>query len=332
MRAVQIQRTGGPEVLQVVQVDRPEPGPGQALVRVAAIGVNFAEALQRQGTYPSAAMAFSLPTVLGSEAAGTVESLGPETHGPEVGARIAVPLFAAMQLTGAYTEYLVCDATLLVPIPDSLSFETATALMVQGLTAHFLTLQTPPRGRTVLVHAAAGGVGSFLVQLARHAGAKHVVATAGGERKLAFARALGADAAVDYLAPDWPDRGRDACAGVGPDIIFDAVGGDVSRTGLDLLAPGGTLVTYGALSSQLLTLGETEVGSHLQEPESVTGFALYVLLTGDTAQRALAELFQLAEAGDLQVPIGGRYPLDHAAEAHRALQARETPGKLILVP
>lgn len=330
MRAVLASQAGGPEVLTVVEMETPEPGPGQALVRVAAVGVNFAETMQRRGNYP--VPGFALPAVLGSEAAGTVERLGPGAEGPPVGTRVAAPLFAAMQLTGAYADHLVCDAHLLAPIPDALAFEAAAALMVQGLTARFLVEQTPPRDRTVLVHAAAGGVGSYLVQFARRAGAKRVVATAGGEHKLAVARRLGADAAIDYRDADWPEQALRAAGGEGPDVIYDAVGGAVFKAGLGILAPAGTLVTFGALGGALPTLGEAEVSGLIFKNQSVTGFALYVLLEDGVAQRTLAELFALAAAGEIEAPIGGRYPLEQAAEAHRALEARETTGKLVLTP
>ena len=203
MRTVQMNRFGGPEVLEIVERPTPLPRPGQALIRVRAAGVNFADTLMRQNRYP---LTPELPSVLGTEVAGTIERLGDEVEGLETGMRVAAPLFAAGEYFGGYAEHVLIDAGYVVPLPDALSFETATALMVQGLTALYLTRQAPPRGRTVLVNAAAGGVGTLLVQLARRAGAKRVIAAASSARKLAATQALGADAGVDYTQPGWVEE------------------------------------------------------------------------------------------------------------------------------
>jgi len=329
MKAVQIKRFGGPEVLKVVEIHTPEPGPGQALVRVAAAGVNFAETLMRENRY---AMTPELPSVLGNEVAGTVAAVGDGVSGLSVGARVAAPLFAAGTFFGGYAEYVLIDATLAVPLPDGLSFESATALMVQGLTAAYLTKQAAPAGKTVLISAAAGGVGSLLVQLAKRAGAKSVIGAASTDEKRAFVRSLGADAAVDYTRPDWIEIARAACGGSGPDIIYESVGGAVTRGSLELLAPQGNLVIYGALNIQSFELGVPELLGLIFKNQSLTGFALVPLLTPESMRSALAELFKLALRGELRVNLGGTFALDRADDAHRALEQRRTTGKLVLIP
>ena len=200
MRQVQFGHFGGPEVLETVEKPTPTPGHGQVLVRVRAAGVNFAETLMRQNRY---AVTPELPAIPGTEVAGIVERLGDGVGGLTIGARIAVPLFATGSVVGGYTDHVVVDRGLVVPLPDTLSFEAATALMIQGLTALYLPKQISPKGKTVLVNAAAGGVGSLLVQLAKRAGAKAVIAAASSAKKLDFARALGADAGLDYTKPGW---------------------------------------------------------------------------------------------------------------------------------
>lgn len=328
MRAVQMSRFGGPEVLEVVEKPTPLPGPGEALVRVRAAGVNFAETLMREDRY---AVTPELPAVLGTEAAGVVEALGAGVVAPAVGTRVAVPLFGAGAFFGGYSEFLAVDASLLVPLPDALSYEAATALMIQGLTALYLTRRTAPAGKTALVSAAAGGVGSLLVQLASREGAR-VVAAASTAEKLAFARRLGAHAGVNYTEPDWTGRLRALTDGKGPDVVYESVGGAVLEGCLGALAPGGELVVYGALNIQQFHLGVPELLGLIFKNQSVTGFAVAPLLTRESLRSGLAELFDLAAEGELEVTVGGAYPFERAAEAHRMLQDRRTTGKLVLVP
>jgi NADPH2:quinone reductase len=204
--------------------------------------------------------------------------------------------------------------------------------MIQGLTARYLTKQIPPAGKTVLVNAAAGGVGSLLVQLARRAGAEAVIAAASSNDKLDFVRSLGADVGVDYTRPDWIDAVRAASGDSGPDIIYESAGGDVTRGSLAALAPGGELVIYGALNIQQFQMGIPELVSLIFKNQSLTGFALPTLLTADGLRVGLEELFDLTVRGALQVKIGGTYALEDAAEAHRALERRTTTGKLVLIP
>lgn len=326
MKAIRLGRFGGPDVLEVVESPTPVPAPGEILVRVRAAGINFFETLMRQDRY---AVTLELPMILGVEVAGVVEARGDGVAAPAIGARVAVPMFAVGRGSGGYAEYVAIDAGSVVPLPDHLPFEEATALMVQGLTALHLVRQSPPEGKAILINAAAGGVGSLLVQLARQAGARVVVAAAGSGEKRELTRTLGADAAVDYTRPDWPDRVRDATGGVGADIIYEFVGGAVTRASLDALAPRGELV-FGALNRFDLTPAELE-GMFVRN-QSIKGFALLPLLTPNNLHADLVGLFKRAVEGDLKVlPVRG-YALDQAAEAHRALESRTTTGKVVLIP
>lgn len=329
MRAVQMSRFGGPEVFEVIETPTPIPGPGQVLVRVRAAGVNLSETLIRQNRY---AVTTALPAVLGNEVAGVIESLGAGVDGLAVGARVVAPLFAAGTLVGGYAEYVLINADFVVPLPDALSFEEATALMIQGLTALYLIKQVPPHGKTVLVSAAAGGVGSLLVQLATRAGAKTVIAAASTVDKLDFVRSIGAHAGVNYTQADWVEQTRAASGGAGPDIIYESVGGTVTNASLKALAPLGQLVIYGALNIQSFQLGVPELLGLIFKNQSVTGFAFAPLLTPEGLRTALVELFELAVRGQIRVTISETFPLEHVGEAHRALEGRRTIGKLVLVP
>ncbi len=326
MKAVQFSRFGGPEVLEIVEQPTPQPGPGEVLVRVRAAGVNYFETLMRRNLY---AVTPELPMAPGVEVAGEIEAVGEGVDAVLRGARVAVPMFAVGRPSGGYAEYLAVDAASVVPLPDGLPFEHAVALLVPGLTALHLVRRSPPLGRTVLVTAAAGGVGSLLLQLARRAGAERVIAVAGGAEKLKAARGLGADLGVDYREPGWAARVRESAGGRGADIVYDTVGGAVTRACLDALAPAGELV-FAALGRYELTVAELE-GMFFRN-QSLKGFALLPLLTPEGLRTDLAELFTLAAGGALAVTVGGRYPLDQAAEAHRVLEERRSVGKVVLMP
>ena len=324
MRQIEFANFGAPEVLKLVGKPTPAPGPGEILVGVKAIGVNFADTLMRQNRY---AVTPELPAVPGTEVAGVVESIGHGVVSPPVGTRVAVPLFATGAVTGGYSDYVMVDASLAVPLPDDLSFEAAAALMIQGLTALYLTRQFPPKDKTVLVNAAAGGVGSLLIQLAKRAGAKAVIAAASTTEKLSLARSLGADFGIDYSKPGWGDEVRAASDGSGPDIIFESVGGDATKECLKMLASEGEIVIYGALN-----LGVPELINLIFKNQSLTGFALPTLLTPDGLARGLSELFELAVKGALKVHIGATFSLKDAAKAHQAMEARKTAGKVVMTP
>jgi NADPH2:quinone reductase len=325
MRAVRLSRFGGPEVLEIVETPTPAPQPGEVLVRVQASGINFFEILMRQDRY---AVTPELPMVLGVEAAGVIEALGDGVTSPAVGTRVAVPLFA-MGRSGGYADYVVADAASVVPLPDELSFEDATALMVQGLTALHLVRQSPPTAEAVLVNAAAGGVGSLLVQLARDSGARLVIAAAGSDEKRELALSLGADIAVDYSSRDWAECVCEATGGRGADIIYEFIGGAFTKACLDALAPGGELI-FGALGR--FSLDQAAMEGLFAQNQSVKGFALLPLLAPDTLTADLGWLFAEAANGRLKIIQGGRYLLDRAADAHRAVERRETVGKVVLIP
>jgi NADPH2:quinone reductase len=328
MIAVEMRRFGGPDVFELVTRDTPMPGPGEALVRVAAAGVNFADTLLRQDRYVVTA---PLPAVLGNEVTGTVEAVGEGVDASRVGTRVAGALFAVGAL-GGYASHVRLDARYLVPLPDALSFDDAAALMVQGLSALYLTRQASPRGKTVLVSAAAGGVGSLLVQLARRAGARIVVGAASTLAKRDVALSLGADAVIDYTAADWVEQARAATGGVGPDIVYESTGGSVTRRSLEALAPLGELVIYGALNVHDFDFTSRELVGLVFKNQSLKGFALVPLLTPSRLREDLGALFELARDGSLRVTTGGVYALERAGDAHRALETRATTGKLILRP
>ncbi|MBB6411676.1 quinone oxidoreductase family protein [Mesorhizobium sangaii] len=326
MKAIQLSRFGGPDVLEAVDLPSPVPQSGEVMIRVHAAGINFFEVLMRRDGY---AVTPQLPMILGVEAAGFVEAVGHGVDASLLGARVAAPLFVSQRPHSGYAEQVTIDADLIVLLPDALSFEDATALMVQGLTALHLLRQSPPGGKSVLVPAASGGVGSLLVQLARLKGARKVVAAAGSKAKLDLALSLGADVAVDYVKPDWPAHVRDITDGQGADIIYDTVGGALTAALLQALAPGGELV-FAALGRYALAASDLE--SMIGRSQSLRGFALLPLLSADTLKASLSELFQMAASGRLQVTIGGRFPLDQAGEAHRLLDERRSTGKVVLIP
>ncbi|MFA5949241.1 MAG: zinc-binding dehydrogenase [Hyphomicrobium sp.] len=329
MKAVQLLGFGGPENLGLVEVPVPVIGAGEVLVRVKASGVNFAETAMRQNRY---AMTPPLPSILGSETAGIVEAVGQGVEGIAVGDRVAASAFAAGQFFGGYAEFAACGADFVTPIPDRLPFEHAVALMVQGLTALYLLERGPASGKRVLVSAAAGGVGSLLVQLAKRAGAKQVIAAASTEDKREFARSLGADATIDYTVADWSQAVRELTGGRGADVIYESVGGAVTRESLKALAPLGQIVIYGSLNILDFNLGVPDLLGLIFQNQSITGFATVPLLTPQSLQEGLTRLFAMAVSGELKVTIGGVYPLQQAAAAHRALDSRQSRGKIVLAP
>ena len=329
MKAIQINRFGGPDVLGPTEVAKPIARPGEVLIRVSAAGVNFFETQQRKDRYGATPV---LPMIPGVEIAGTIEALGKGAPDLRLGDRVAVPLFAAGIFSGGYAEYVAVDAARVVALPPGLPFETAVALMVQGLTAYHLVRQTQPAGKTVLITAAAGGVGSLLVQMAKRAGAKRVIAAASSQDKLALARDLGADAGVNYTQPHWGAQVRAATGGAGPDIVYESAGGDVTTTSLELLAPSGRIVLFGALNTRDPGLDMPQLQNLIFNNQSLAGFSLLPLLTPADVKTDLATLFGLAERGELTVISGGRFPLEQAAAAHEALESRRSTGKIVLVP
>jgi NADPH2:quinone reductase len=329
MKAIQLVGFGGPDMLELAEVPAPEIGPDDVLIRVKASGVNFADTAMRVDRY---AITPPVPSILGSEVAGIVEGIGANVTGIAIGQRVAGSAYAAGQFFGGYAELAACPADYVTPIPDALTFEQAVALMVQGLTAYHLLLRAPVAGKRILVSAAAGGVGSLLVQLAKRAGAAQIIAAASTGDKRDFAMTLGADAAVDYTAPGWSDEVRALTDGGGADIIFESVGGTVVSESLKALAPLGQLVIYGSLNILEFNLGIPELLGLIFQNQSVTGFATVPLMTVASLQESQADMFALAAANALRVTIGGVFPLERAGDAHRALEGRQTRGKVVLIP
>jgi NADPH:quinone reductase len=315
MRAIQVTEFGGPEVLRLVDLPVPEPGDGEVLVRVSRAGINYADTHQRRNEYLAAA---ELPLVPGAEVAGVREDSGERV--------------VAMCGTGGYAEYATAPAALTVPIPDGVEDGTALALVLQGLTAWHLyrTSARVQEGESVVVHAAAGGVGSLAVQLGRAMGAGRVIATASSEEKRALALELGADAAVDAAPEGMAERLIEANGGRRVDVVFEMAGGEVFEQSLTALAPFGRVIAYGNASGEANTVA---TGRLMRRSAAVVGFWLMHLVgRPEMVAGPLADLFARAARGDLRAVVGATYPLAEAAQAHTDMQARRTTGKLLLDP
>jgi NADPH2:quinone reductase len=310
---VTIERFGPPEVLQPVELAAPVAGEGSVVIDVELANITFVETQLRAGRAP-AAMLPELPAVLGNGVGGTVAAAGPGVGPGLVGRRV----IASLTGTGGYAQQAVAAAEWLIEVPEALDMADAVALLADGRTAVMLIdLARPQAGETVLVEAAAGGVGSLLVQLARHAGAR-VVAAAGGERKLAVATELGADTAVDYHAQDWPRR-------AGPvDVVFDGVGGAIGAAAFALVRPGGRFCPFGMAGGTFAQIDPADAERRRVE-------VLRAQAPSPPARVALTRrALQAAVAGDLRPVIGQRFPLEQAAAAHAAIESRATIGKTLL--
>ena len=315
MRAIQVTEFGGPEVLRLVDVPAPEPGDGEVGIRVTRAGINYADTHQRRNEYLAAAQ---LPLIPGAEVAGVREDTGERV--------------VAMCGTGGYAEYATAPAALTVAVPDGLDDGTALALLLQGLTAWHLyrTSARVQEGESVVVHAAAGGVGSLAVQLGRAMGAGRVIATASTEEKRALALDLGADAAVDAAPEGLADRLVEANDGRRVDVVLEMAGGEVFEQSLTALAPFGRVVAYGNASGEANTVA---TGRLMRRSAAVVGFWLMHLVgRPEMVAGPLADLFARAARGELRAVVGATYPLADAARAHTDMQARRTTGKLLLDP
>jgi NADPH2:quinone reductase len=323
MRRVRYYEHGGPEVLRVEEVDVPAPGTGEVLLRTEAIGANFVDTRFRAGA--GGIFQRPLPGAVTGDVVGSVTALGAGVTGVAVGDRVAA------LVEDAFADHVVAGADWLVPVPAGLDAATASMLPMGGPVAlGVLRAGRLAAGESVLVHAAAGGIGHLAVQLARRLGAGTVVATAGSAAKLEFARSLGADVAVDYTAADWAEQVRAAVPG-GVDVIADAVGGDVLRAGLGLLAPLGRLVVYGAAGSGELV--DVPVRS-LFAVTSVTGFSLrgWRAAAPELARAQVAEAAEHLASGRVKVALAATFPLADAAGAHRLLEDRGQLGRVLVVP
>ncbi len=315
MRAIQITRFGGPEVLQLVELPVPQPGADEVLIEVRRAGVNYADTHQRENSYVAK---MTLPLVPGIEVAGIRTDDGERV--------------IALCGSGGYAEYVAVPAERTFPIPPDVSDDQALAVLVQGVTAfHVLRTSAALRpGEAVVVHAAAGGVGSLTVQLARQLGAGRVIATASSDAKRRLALELGADAAVDPAGPRLTERLLEANAGQPVDVVIEMAGGEVFDASLAALAPFGRLVICGIASGQPRQLGTQQL---LRSSRTVAGFWLmHCLERPQMIATALADLLDRVARGELRVVVGGTYGLSEAVRAQRELQSRRTQGKLLLDP
>lgn len=322
MRAVRITRTGGPEVMELVDLPPPAPGPGQALVRHKAIGLNFIDTYQRAGLYP-----LTLPAILGNEASGVVEAVGEGVEAVKVGDRVAYA-----SIPGAYAEASVVKADRLVKLPDSISFETAAAVMLKGLTAEFLLRIWPlAKGDTVLVHAAAGGVGSILTQWLHHLGVG-VIGVVGTEAKAELARGQGCtDTIVHGDGVDVAERVRALTGGDGVKVVYDSVGKATFEASLKSLARRGLLVSFGNASGPVPPVAPLELsrnGSLFLTRPTLGDY----IKTRAELETAAAALFEAIASGAVKVEIGQTWPLAEVRAAHEALEGRRTTGATVLIP
>lgn len=322
MKAVRVHSFGGPEVLSYEEVPLPEPGPGEARVKVEAAGVNFIDIYHRTGQYRG-----QLPLTLGMEAAGVVDAIGAGVTEVQPGDRVAY----AMQ-QGSYAEYAIVPAWKLVPVPDAIELRSAAAVMLQGMTAHYLTHSTYPLqpGDTVLVHAAAGGVGLLLVQLAKRRGAR-VIGTVSTEEKARLAREMGADEVILYTQADFETEVRRLTDGRGVDVVYDSVGRATFDKSLNCLRPRGYLVLYGQSSGAVPPFDPQVLNAKGSLFLTRPSLGHYAATREELLERA-NELFQWMIAGELTVRIDQTYPLAEAAAAHQYMEGRQTKGKVLLIP
>jgi NADPH:quinone reductase len=320
MLAVRLHEPGGAEALRVERVAVPRPEAGEALVRIEATGLNFIEIYQRSGQYKVA-----MPAIPGGEAAGEVVAVGSDVTQVRVGDRVA---WAGG--FGAYAEYAVVSAARLVTVPEAVSLRVAAAVMLQGMTAHYLANSTYPiqQGDRCLVHAAAGGVGLLLVQMAKRRGG-YVIGTAGSDEKAEVARAAGADEVIVYTREDFAAGTRRLTDGRGVQVVYDSVGRTTFLPGLDVLAPRGVMVLFGQSSGPAPVIDPQLLNQKGALFLTRPSLGHYVATREELLWRA-GDLFSWIRTGELDVRIGAEYPLAEAADAHRALEGRRTTGKVLL--
>lgn len=325
MKAVRFHETGRPEVLVHEEVPDPTPRPGEVLIKIEAVGLNFADVMRRRGDpYPEASPS---PFILGGEVAGTIADLGAGVSGIEVGTPVL-----AVPGAGGYAQFICVPAAMVVPIPPGLDAVQAAAIVGHGLTAA-LSLRKAARlapGESVLIEGAAGGVGSFAIQLAKLYGAGKVIAAASTPEKRLIAQRLGADASVDYTLPGWAETVRSLTGGRGVDVVLETTGGETTAQALDAMAPFGRMVFLGQASGKSAQVDPWD----LTVPNrTVTGFYIGAFLAfPDVIQATLGEIIGFILTGKLSLQVGHVLPLSQAAEAHRLLEGRKTTGKVVLQP
>lgn len=322
MKAIQIQKIGGPEALTLADLPLPKPKPNEAVVKIAAIGVNFIDVYFREGRYPA-----QLPFIDGQEASGTVAELGSEVKSLKPGDRVAYT-----GVMGSYAEYAAVPADRLVKIPEGVSDQQAVAAMLQGMTAHYLTHSTYPlkKGEVALIHAAAGGVGLLLVQMAKNLGAR-VIGTAGTEEKAGLAREAGADDVIIYTKQDFEAETKRITGGHGVHVIYDGVGKTTFDQDLNILRPRGYLVLFGGASGAVLPFDPIKLsqkGSLFLTRPSL----MHYIASREELERRANDIFSMISAGKLKLRIGHSYKLQDVQQAHRDLEGRKTTGKVLLIP
>ena len=322
MKAIRVHAPGGPDALRYEEIERLAPGPGQVLVKIEAAGVNFIDIYQRTGHYK-----VPLPVTLGQEAAGTVSAVGPGVAAPKVGERVAYA-----SLLGAYAEYAVVPADRVVVLPDGVSSKQGAAVMLQGMTAHYLATSTYALkpGDACLVHAAAGGVGLLLCQIAKLRGAR-VLGTVSTREKAALARGAGADDVILYTEQDFETEVKRLTNGAGLQVIYDSVGKTTFEKGLGCLAPRGMMVLYGQSSGPVGPFDPQALSQKGSLFLTRPTLAHYIATRAELLARA-GEVLGWIKSGKLTVRIERELPLAQAAEAHRLLEGRKTTGKVLLVP
>jgi NADPH:quinone reductase len=322
MKAIRIHETGAPEVMQLEEMETPAPKAGEVLIKVAAAGVNYADLAQRAGAYLTPTRT---PMTPGMEIAGTVVALGEGVSSVTEGTRVAA------FCDGGYAEYAISQASMVIPIPPALDFTHAAAFPLQGITAYQLLQESAhiQSGESVLVHAAAGGVGTLAVQLAKLLGAGTVIGTASNAEKLDLVRRLGADAAINYTEDDWVEQVKNATGGKGADIILEMVGGTISEQSLRCLATFGRMVVYGAASGQIAQFSGPQL---MYKNQSIIGYWLAGQISRtDRITMAIVSLMQYLLSGQLEIIVGQTFPLEQAVEAHKAIAERRTTGKVVLL-
>ncbi|MBV9504786.1 MAG: quinone oxidoreductase [Acidobacteriia bacterium] len=322
MKAIRVKQPGGPEAMELMEVPQPKPGPKEALVRVAAAGVNFIDIYFRLGRYKA-----DLPIALGNEGAGTVDAVGAEVTGVAAGDRVAWAMFR-----GSYAEYVVIPSAQLVKIPAHVDFQTAAAAMLQGTTAHYLTHSTYPlkAGNTCLVHAAAGGAGGLIVQMAKLRGAR-VLGTVSTQEKARIAREAGADETILYTEQDFETEVKRLTDGRGVEVVYDSVGQTTFDKSLNCLKPRGLMALFGQSAGPVPPFDPNILNGKGSLFLTRPSLAHYLLTREELEWRA-GDVLRWIETGQLKLRIDRTYSLAKAADAHRDLESRRTAGKLLLLP
>lgn len=322
MKAIRVEKVGGPEVLQLRDVPEPEPGKGQARIKLEAIGLNFIDVYHRTGLYP-----LPLPFIPGGEGAGIVDEIGPDVSEVKKGDRVAYAAGAA-----SYAEDVVMPSWKLVKLPEWLSTQDAAALMLQGLTVHYLLRSTyeVKKGDPILVHAAAGGVGLLMVQAAKHLGA-FVIGTCSTEEKAQTVRDAGADEVILYTKHNFLEETKNIMRGVGVAAVYDSVGQATYERSLDCLRPRGILVLFGQSSGPVTSFNPSilaQKGSLYLTRPTLTHY----MLTREELMQRTSELFDWIQSGVVKIRIDSTFPLAKVADAHRKLESRASSGKILLIP